>query len=50
MDPTQALQIVLKTLNYLGFNGVSMDSEPVVIFAGCIFLSSIFISLIFFSL
>jgi hypothetical protein len=46
------MELAVKTLNFLGFNGVTADSDPLVIYAGGILLLSIlaimaFISVVF---
>jgi len=43
------MEIVVKILNLVGFNGVTVDSDPVVLYAGSILLISILALLAFFS-
>jgi hypothetical protein len=44
-----SIELVVKILNLLGFNGVTVDSDPFVLYAGCILLLSILALLAFFS-
>ena len=44
------MELVVKVLNLLGFNGVTVDSDPFVLYAGCILLLSVLAILAFFSL
>lgn len=44
------MEFVVKILNLVGFNGVTVDSDPFVLYAGCILLLSILAILTFFSL
>jgi hypothetical protein len=44
------MELVVKVLNLLGFNGVTVDSDPLVLYAGCILLLSILVIFTFFSL
>jgi hypothetical protein len=43
------MEVVVKILNLLGFNGVTVDSNPFVLYAGSILLLSILAILAFFS-
>ena len=44
------MEVVVISLNLLGFKGVTLDSDPLVLYAGCILLLSILAILAFFSL
>ena len=44
------MELVVKILNLVWFNGVTVDSDPFVLYAGGIFLLSILAIMAFFSL
>jgi hypothetical protein len=44
------MELVVIILNLVGFNGVTVDSDPLVLYAGCILLLSILATMAFFSL
>jgi hypothetical protein len=43
------MEIVIKTLNLIGFNTVTLESDPLVLYAGCFFILSILIIMSFIS-